>query len=444
MAERITESEAGFKRCALCKIDLKGRFVYIDDFVEQLLDCGREELFGKSLLDFLDTASQELLQTLLGQRSHYETHYDTARLTLVSSGGIATLVTAVISLSFAAGNPVNFQIILTPTVDVPHQDSPSHGDDLLPDAVETLLSSGGPPELKSLLDRLLALTGALQAAAYLIAGEKLEPRSAVCQSDGIRFAFDSVPEPTALHSRIAATETEYTFTDDDNVREAAEQEGTAPCEYVTTLSYGPDRQYLIRIIFAESVVAAQSGRAIDLARLVMRFAERLAAAACTNEQDTSEAVKFAVGLLDSLEIGAAVVDAAGRVAGFNPTMRRLLDGYETPDTYHDIARILMQANGEDVGWNIERYMDTPLDQDEPIDFKRQLVWPSGAAVNLVIIRFSFDPGDCSSCFVLVPIHSDAVANGEREQVADSAASAPARRGRRKRSDDLKTCQTTSR
>ena len=67
MATQVSTRSVGFRRCAVCKVDLKGRFVYIDEEIENLLGYTKEELFGKSLSDFLDETSIVLLEQLLIQ-----------------------------------------------------------------------------------------------------------------------------------------------------------------------------------------------------------------------------------------------------------------------------------------------------------------------------------------------------------------------------------------
>jgi PAS domain S-box-containing protein len=74
----------GFRRCAVCKIDLKGRFVYIDEEIENLLGCTKEELFGKTIIEFLDEPSQEVVNRLISQRNHYESFYDTTGINIVN------------------------------------------------------------------------------------------------------------------------------------------------------------------------------------------------------------------------------------------------------------------------------------------------------------------------------------------------------------------------
>ncbi|UCC43588.1 MAG: PAS domain-containing sensor histidine kinase [Candidatus Zixiibacteriota bacterium] len=103
-------------RCALCKIDLKGRFVYVDDLTAELLGYSKEQLFGKVLKEFLSDDDQQAINQIIDDRSHYESFFDAVRVELISHDGSLTPVSAIICLNFVAGNPVNFQIILNPDV----------------------------------------------------------------------------------------------------------------------------------------------------------------------------------------------------------------------------------------------------------------------------------------------------------------------------------------
>ena len=112
MTIKQSPSDIGFTRCAVCKIDLKGRFVYLDEKIESLLGYTKEELFGQSFLDFLDDSSKQLVEKLLAQRNHYETFFDTTRITAFNRSREALAMRAVVSLNFIAGNPVNYQLII--------------------------------------------------------------------------------------------------------------------------------------------------------------------------------------------------------------------------------------------------------------------------------------------------------------------------------------------
>lgn len=114
MLDTITAGKASSTRCAVLKIGLKGRFVYIDDRAEELLGYTRETLFGKSVFDYLSDDSREALERFIIQRGRFESSYETLPFALRDGSGTYRRYNAVISLNFVNGNPVNFQIILKP------------------------------------------------------------------------------------------------------------------------------------------------------------------------------------------------------------------------------------------------------------------------------------------------------------------------------------------
>lgn len=112
MPVTISTDQAVSAACAVFKIDLKGRFVYIDDETEDLLGLSREELFGKSIYEFISDESHQMLDTVLGHHKRYESFYESMPLTIRENEGVLRRVEAVITLNFIGGNPVNYQFIL--------------------------------------------------------------------------------------------------------------------------------------------------------------------------------------------------------------------------------------------------------------------------------------------------------------------------------------------
>ena len=101
--------------CAVFKIDLKGRFVYIDDETEELFGLTREELFGKSIYEFISGDAHQVLDTVMGHHKRYESFYESLPLTLREADGQFRQLKAVVTLNFISGNPVNYQFILLPS-----------------------------------------------------------------------------------------------------------------------------------------------------------------------------------------------------------------------------------------------------------------------------------------------------------------------------------------
>lgn len=104
-------------RCAVCKIDRKGRIVYLDSEAEKLFGSTQVDLFGRPLAEFLVPYDRPLLEDMTSQFNHYETFYDAAHVTLLDTNARHVPASLIISLNFDAGNPVNFQIIINPEPD---------------------------------------------------------------------------------------------------------------------------------------------------------------------------------------------------------------------------------------------------------------------------------------------------------------------------------------
>ncbi len=102
-------------RCAVFKIDLKGRFVYLDDLSEDLLLSPKECLFGRSVKGFLTDESYNTLMAVFSRARHYETFFEAVDLEIIDSQKATHSLRGIVSLNFVAGNPSNYQIVLIPT-----------------------------------------------------------------------------------------------------------------------------------------------------------------------------------------------------------------------------------------------------------------------------------------------------------------------------------------
>lgn len=112
MPNTISIEEHASTACAVFKIDLKGRFVYVDDETEELFGLSREELFGKSLFDFISPESHRLINDVFGRHARYELFYEAVPLVIRANDGRFRRLEAVLTLNFISGNPVNYQFIL--------------------------------------------------------------------------------------------------------------------------------------------------------------------------------------------------------------------------------------------------------------------------------------------------------------------------------------------
>ncbi|MEA3297339.1 MAG: PAS domain-containing protein, partial [candidate division Zixibacteria bacterium] len=404
MIDGVTVRTTGFTQCAVCKIDLKGRFVYIDENIEELLGYTKEELFGKSLLHFLDETSQEIINQLLLNRNHYETFYDTTTITLISRRNQPVVARTVFSLNFIAGNPVNFQLVLDVEQTSKHSPNRPVGLMSLEGFLEGIMALESPSEFRGFLGLLRKFTGAHQASLYLIDDKTLEPRSGASDDNSVEFAFTSIPETTALHQRVAESGEIYSFTDEDAVQNAIEEDGTAPNEFVSRLSFDGFRQYLLRLIFSENTEPASMQVAITNTMLALRLVPPLMQ--IDREGDTASDptidVKFTVGFLGNLGIGAILTQSDGRIVGYNQALLEMLGNSKLGDYYTDLIRFLETHTSADLEESVARHFLSSVTEEGCEDLRIPVRFPSGKEQLLIVTRLSDADGDLSACMVLLP------------------------------------------
>ncbi len=98
--------------CAVFKTNLEGRFVAIDPATESLFGLSDDDLFGRSIRDFLDTESYQSVQTILKQTRRYEAFFEATDFVFIDAERNQHVHSVVISLNFVGGNPANFQFMV--------------------------------------------------------------------------------------------------------------------------------------------------------------------------------------------------------------------------------------------------------------------------------------------------------------------------------------------
>lgn len=109
--EKQPAQKSNLRRCAVFKIDLNGRFVYVDNLTEQLLGLPDDKLFGRSIQEFVDEDSYATLLSIVKNRNHYETSFEAADIVFIDTRGKRRTLGVVVSLNFIGGSPANFQIV---------------------------------------------------------------------------------------------------------------------------------------------------------------------------------------------------------------------------------------------------------------------------------------------------------------------------------------------
>lgn len=262
------------RRCGVCKIDLKGRFVFVDDVAQSLLGYSDDELFGKPLAHFVEESQRPVLARLIEIRSYYESFYESAALTLVHRDGTKQEATVVFSLNFIAGNPANYQIIIDQREQSESQDITELSFDSFVSANDLLSCLAGflvKPDWEAVSKLLVDLSRAELAIVYRIDGKKLHPETACSLNATGSDALSSAPKVKGLHRRVAKSGERYDFTDDSSVRKAIEAEGIAPNELVTRICLSDGTEYLVRLCFDPDMLSENPGGGLMAAVAVLEL-----------------------------------------------------------------------------------------------------------------------------------------------------------------------------
>lgn len=385
------------RRCAVCKIDLKGRFVYIDDEVERLFGLPREDLFGKPIQDFICHNSRQAIEHLFGQRNSYETCYDTINLNIKNENNQDTKVSAVASLNLVSGNPVNYILIFTSTGKEIIEDNCASVDNEYDDSLKALLRISEAFEFKENLEHIHQFTNVKQICLYFVNGEKLEPRYFLDRDDN-EFSSSIISDPGQLHTNVVMTGEPYDFT-------KSEKENS-PSEYVCLMNYSNSEKVLLRFVFDENYEIDVNKENVDRVKLTILLLERLYARQVLNEskQEENVDIRFVVGLLDSMEIGAVLTDYNGEIVGFNGHLKNLLGWPEVTGNIHEFLKLISKDNGIAIETLLMDNFLNSFDSSETNRCRIQL--PSGEFSMVTSIRLGETLDDLSSLVAFIPCYKE--------------------------------------
>ena len=389
----------GLCRCAVCKIDLRGRFVVVDSLTEKLLGHAREDLFGKSVLDYLDRPSKALIEQILAERNHYETHYDYAPLTLLTKSGRTTDVDATISLCFNGGNPVNYQLILKPQNQTTYQPSGPQAGLAVEEFIRQCVELEPVNRLESLVELMRKYTTAEQVTVYLIADDTLEPLACAASGDSDGTGLNRIAEPTELHHRVVQTGEAYALNDKIALQRVREADIEPLPEFVATVSF-ENQPCLLRFVFSESMPIDIQPQAVAHARLAGQLVTQLFNSASTSCEDSDPDIdiKFTIGFLSALGIGALLTDSEGKIVGYNPVLVEILDNLSIGETSRDFVNLL--AGDDNTSW--AALIHEQVLNSDSADLRIDLTLPSGEHYLLVIVKFADERDDQTACWALMP------------------------------------------
>ncbi len=380
MAAAATSAPTRVSRCAVCKIDRKGRFVYLDEETERLLGLSQVELFAKPFAEFLDPADHEVIDEITSQFNRYESFYDAAPVTIIDSHGQRIAATVVVSLNFAAGNPVNYEIIINtagqpgPTRNQPSENNGSQ--EYLSFLRDVRLPSDSPAAASDVVEALRVYTGAQTVELYETSGEV----SHLVASAGQQSADDS------------ARQTDHSDT----------EEASLHC-YRTVLDLSQEEEYLLKVAFDESWSDDQLEPALDRAELAAALLVKTLATSGEVVPEYTSADTFSlIDLLGKMQIGAALFDSEGHLVDQNEKLRGLL-AMDTVSCLADFSQRLAEAGEPDTEAHIRAYFEASDSTKSPPNLELPVRLSSGQPADLTIFRLAPGSEDQSAYCILSPV-----------------------------------------
>lgn len=398
----IADSSAKIKRCAVCKIDFKGRFVYVDDGVAQLLGHSKEELFGKSFLDFIEADEQPTVARILYQRNHFETFFESLRLSLIDRASHQIRATIVVSLNFIAGNPVNFQIIID--VEEPSKlDTSVHREDISFQQLASELIATGPTNYTSEAVHLLhRYAGIRRNLIYELAADRID---LFCSSDERLDEIKDVRSYEPLLQWVAAGGEEYFFLDPDHVRHAIEKTASAPNEFITRFELPGARLYLMRVAFDEADDPTSIQSAVTSIRHAIRLICRLAPDESDLRSGTSAelTVNAMLAHLNQSGVYCCLTGADGSIQLLDPKFKEHVNITSAVERHRDLFVALAVNNRPEVMQSIVDTVCIPRETDTELRFDEVINIANGLRARLMVVRLNHAPQDESACFILIPL-----------------------------------------
>lgn len=275
MASAVSKNAVIIERCALCKIDLKGRFTYLDDEFMLLTGYIDEELLGKPISKILDADSGELIRSLVTDRNHYDTSFDSVKLTLITKQNIKLSLCAVVSLNFIGGNPVNLQMILTKASGIGRSEVYATPDQTSLDFLSNLSEIDDFRNLNELLQSILGFAGAGQLGIYDYDKSTMSLKISVNDENNAKFTNSEMPATSIVHLMVADSGNKYSYTDDKAVQKAIEKSGSAPQEFVTSFITNSNNQYVLRFIYDDKIEGKEAVAAISKATIGSKILQKL-------------------------------------------------------------------------------------------------------------------------------------------------------------------------
>ena len=404
MIKTLTNLKPELTRCAVCKIDLKGKFVFIDDKVEKLLGFSKEELFGKSFLDYLDQPSQQLLIDILHERNNYETFFDSTTLNILNNQQVPIHSKVVVSMNFIAGNPVNFQLIIDADPTQAKYPVTQSNDNMVLSVLDKI-DEQTLCDYNSLLSLLFTISKAESTALYAVTEEVLELIASHSLEDAIDPDLKTLTQTTQLHLDYALSQQQYSSLDDISVASAIEKYKNAPNEFFFPIKLIADQIHYLRFIYPEDCNHKKLGKVSKKLSVACKTMEKMYAlkSSFSESEDFEVNVKFTIGFLDTLKVPAFLTDSEGVVVGYNPSMKQIFDEESLQGSYFSLIQKLKEYNKSLSIDEIVDYVNSPYDESEQGEKHIIINIDKKTKRRLTILKIGDREIDRSACFAFVPV-----------------------------------------
>ena len=388
-------------RCAVCKVDLKGKFVFIDDQIEQLLGDSKENLFGKPLHDFLNSESSEILDNILNVRNNYETFFDATSLTFINKQNKSFCLHVIASLNFIAGNPVNFQLI----IDIENVQGESQSITQVPVSEKEMLSY-----IESVNSDIISdTTPMIQYFHKISQAERTEMYYAnentldlVATSDESIDADDVekvLARTEAIHFDYAESGKVYSFLNNNDVSSAIEKYKKAPNEFLIPLKISSDIRCMLRMTYPSEYNTTKLEKTFRQILVATGFLEKMMLLQSENADDGSVDIKFTIGFLESIKIPVFLTDSEGEIVGYNPSMKKHFSEKQLNGGYFKLLKSLEKDNSVELIDAIADYVNSSYDPDQPTEKEFEISLEKDSKIILTVLKIGDRESDRSACFV---------------------------------------------
>jgi PAS domain-containing protein len=215
--------------------------------------------------------------------------------------------------------------------------------------------------------------------------------------DNHDFSPSIISEPEQLHYQVVSNGEPYDFTESEDKN--------SPNEYVRLMNFSNSEKVLLRFIFDENYGIDINKENVDRVKLSILLLERLYSGPLGKEitQEENIDIRFIVGLLDSMDIGAVLTDYNGDIVGFNGRIKDLLGWTEVTGNIHEFLKIISQNNDTTIETVLMDNFLNSFDSSEINKCRIQL--PSGDICMVTSIRLGETLDDLSSLVAFVPCYS---------------------------------------